>query len=134
LPLAAIGGNTNEDLKAINYLKQIGGSMSEKLLANSDIVNGIIIGMKKSDVAYSESEDFDNFEFEEPDDLREFFELHSALVTSKHHMTPRCASCGKEVDLVEGDIIYGEDWYHGSCWKAKNILAGNAPVSQTVRV
>ena len=97
-------------------------------------MSSVIISMNKSDVINSESEDFDNFEFEEPDDLREFFELHSALVASKHHMTPSCTSCGKEMDLVEGDIIYGEDWYHGNCWNATNILAGNARVSQTVRV
>jgi hypothetical protein len=48
--------------------------MSEKLLANSDILNNVMINMKKSDVAYTETEDFDRFEFEEQDDLREFFE------------------------------------------------------------
>ena len=48
--------------------------MSKKLLANSDIMNRIIPSMKKSDVVYSEFEDSDKFEFEESDDLREFFE------------------------------------------------------------
>ena len=48
--------------------------MSKKLLANSDIMNRIITSVKKSDMMYSESDDFDKFEFEEPDDLREFFE------------------------------------------------------------
>jgi hypothetical protein len=31
-----------------------------------------------------------------------------------------CTNCGKEMDFVEGDIIYGENWYHATCWKTKN--------------
>lgn len=92
--------------------------MSKKLLANSDIMNGIITSMKKSDVICPESDDFDNFESEEPNDLHEFFETHSVSVATEHKMTPSCTSCRKPIDLVEGDIIYGEDWYHGNCWKA----------------
>ncbi|HJU14116.1 MAG TPA: hypothetical protein VJ792_06620 [Candidatus Nitrosotalea sp.] len=33
-------------------------------------------------------------------------------------MNPCCTFCGAEVGLVEGDVIYGKDWYHSSCWKA----------------
>ena len=51
----------------------------------------------------------------------ELFEMHSVLVASEHHMTPCCMSCGKEMEFVEGDIIYGEDWYHGNCWKTKHM-------------
>lgn len=91
--------------------------MSEKLLANSDIIRGVITCMK-SDVTCSESEDFDNFESEEPGDLREFFETNSVRVAKEHQMIHSCTSCGKPIELVEGDIIYGEDWYHGNCWKA----------------
>ncbi len=31
-----------------------------------------------------------------------------------------CTNCGKEMEFVEGDIIYGENWYHVTCWRAKN--------------
>lgn len=120
MPLTAIGrNNANEDLKTRNSLNQMNDSMSEKLLASPDIVNGILMGMTKSDM-YSESEDSDKSEFEEPDDLHEFFGMHSVLAVSEHNMAPCCISCGKKMELVEGDIIYGEHWYHGNCWKVTN--------------
>lgn len=129
MSLNADGGIDSEDLNARNYLEQIGNSMSEKLLANSDIINGVIISMKKSDVMCSESEDSDTSEFDKPDDLREFFNIHSGLVGSGHHMMPCCRSCGKEMDLVEGDTIYGEDWYHGNCWKKVQLQTITIPDS-----
>ncbi|HXU95607.1 MAG TPA: hypothetical protein VFP45_04135 [Candidatus Nitrosotalea sp.] len=30
---------------------------------------------------------------------------------------PNCTACGKEMQFVEGDIIYGEKWYHNGCLK-----------------
>jgi hypothetical protein len=27
-----------------------------------------------------------------------------------------CNMCDQEMELVAGDIIYGDGWYHGSCW------------------
>ena len=47
--------------------------MFKKLLANSDITIGINASMKKFDTIH-DYDDPVNFEFEEPDDLREFFE------------------------------------------------------------
>lgn len=32
---------------------------------------------------------------------------------------PNCTACGKEMQFVEGDIIYGEKWYHNGCLKSK---------------
>ena len=30
---------------------------------------------------------------------------------------PRCSACKNEMQFTEGEIIYGERWYHSSCWK-----------------
>ncbi|MGI0006881.1 MAG: hypothetical protein ACREAR_02650 [Nitrosotalea sp.] len=30
---------------------------------------------------------------------------------------PRCVACKNEMQFAEGEIIYGERWYHSSCWK-----------------
>ena len=27
----------------------------------------------------------------------------------------QCQSCGKEIEFEEGDIIFGEKWYHKNC-------------------
>lgn len=28
-----------------------------------------------------------------------------------------CHSCGMQMQFVENDVIFGEDWYHSKCWK-----------------
>lgn len=28
----------------------------------------------------------------------------------------KCSSCDKIMDISEGDILYGTQWYHKSCW------------------
>ena len=28
-----------------------------------------------------------------------------------------CHICDKPMHFVEGDIIFGEKWYHNDCWK-----------------
>jgi len=30
---------------------------------------------------------------------------------------PRCSACKNEMQFTEGEVIYGERWYHSSCWK-----------------
>ena len=30
---------------------------------------------------------------------------------------PRCSACKYDMQFIEGDIIYGDKWYHNSCWK-----------------
>ena len=41
--------------------------------------------------------------------------FQSAMVFSK---IATCCTCGMEMEFVENDVIFGEDWYHGKCWKA----------------
>jgi len=28
---------------------------------------------------------------------------------------PNCVACNKEIQFVEGDVIYGEKWHHNRC-------------------
>ena len=28
-----------------------------------------------------------------------------------------CRTCGMQMEFVEKDVIFGEDWYHGKCWQ-----------------
>jgi hypothetical protein len=28
-----------------------------------------------------------------------------------------CRTCGMEMQFVEKDVIFGEDWYHSKCWQ-----------------
>lgn len=30
---------------------------------------------------------------------------------------PRCSACKNEMQFEEGEVIYGERWYHSLCWK-----------------
>ena len=30
---------------------------------------------------------------------------------------PRCHVCKDAMQFAEGDIIYGDKWYHNSCWR-----------------
>ncbi len=30
----------------------------------------------------------------------------------------KCALCSAEVELVCGAVIYGDQWYHSSCWES----------------
>lgn len=30
---------------------------------------------------------------------------------------PKCDACKNEMHFAEGDVIYGDKWYHNSCWK-----------------
>jgi hypothetical protein len=39
------------------------------------------------------------------------------IVQKINFSIPRCAACKEEVQFSEGDIIYGDKWYHNSCWK-----------------
>lgn len=29
---------------------------------------------------------------------------------------PRCSACNYEMKFAEGDVIYGDKWYHSMCW------------------
>ncbi|GEM_PF-2690311 len=36
---------------------------------------------------------------------------------------PTCSACRYEVKFSEGDVIYGDKWYHRACWKEIQTLA-----------
>lgn len=36
---------------------------------------------------------------------------------TKNFLIQKCTSCEKEMLVGEGDTIYGENWFHYSCWK-----------------
>lgn len=42
------------------------------------------------------------------------------LSTDFPRTMPNCTNCGKEMQFVEGDIIYGEKWYHNGCLKSES--------------
>ena len=32
-------------------------------------------------------------------------------------LIPKCHACKDEIWFAEGDVIFGDRWYHNSCWK-----------------
>lgn len=52
-------------------------------------------------------------------------EIHSELlglqfvIPQTRKVVQYCTWCEKKMELVEGDVIYGKDWYHAICWKLK---------------
>jgi len=39
------------------------------------------------------------------------------VVIPRHNfLIKTCSSCKKRMLLSEGDVIYGDKWYHNSCW------------------
>ncbi len=57
--------------------------------------------------------------------------IHHNTESSQHHITmrilvQRCSHCSREMDFVEGDIIYGEKWFHGNCWELQKINQSQA--------
>ncbi len=38
-------------------------------------------------------------------------------ITTNHFLIQTCSYCNKKMELVEGDVIYGDKWFHGFCWK-----------------
>ncbi len=47
-------------------------------------------------------------------------QIVSVLDTNHNFLVQKCAFCDKEMELVEGTIIFGDLWYHNSCWKSFN--------------
>jgi len=39
-----------------------------------------------------------------------------------------CATCNKEMHIGEGDIIYGMNWYHNTCWEKVEKNVANYPI------
>ena len=38
---------------------------------------------------------------------------------TRKFVVQKCDTCNGAVELVAGDIIFGDKWYHSSCWKLK---------------
>jgi len=41
-------------------------------------------------------------------------------------LKPICALCKKEINFVEGDVIFGEKWYHKDCahlYRFKHLIS-----------
>lgn len=43
--------------------------------------------------------------------------LYAESELTRTFRTPACSLCGKEMQLVEGDTIFGDKWFHNNCWK-----------------
>jgi len=37
---------------------------------------------------------------------------------------PICSMCKNEMQFLEGDVIYGDKWYHNSCWNEIQKMVG----------
>ena len=44
-------------------------------------------------------------------------ELSQFHIDTDHFLVQTCFHCDKKMELIEGDVIYGDKWFHGSCWK-----------------
>lgn len=44
-------------------------------------------------------------------------EASHTLIQKTNFLIPKCTACKDEMHFSEGDIIYGDKWYHSSCWK-----------------
>lgn len=38
------------------------------------------------------------------------------LVQLKSPFIHKCTYCEQIMEIAEGDVIYGSNWYHKSCW------------------
>ena len=54
------------------------------------------------------------------DIIEETEKIGIRLSTNFLRTVPNCTACGKEMQFVEGDIIYGEKWYHNGCLKSQS--------------
>jgi hypothetical protein len=44
-------------------------------------------------------------------------EVPQSIVQKSNFCVPRCSACKDEMLFAEGEVIYGDKWYHDSCWK-----------------
>jgi len=38
---------------------------------------------------------------------------------TRKFVVQKCDICSRTVELIAGDVIFGDKWYHNSCWKSK---------------
>jgi hypothetical protein len=44
-------------------------------------------------------------------------EVLQTITQKINFFIPKCSACKDEMQFAEGDVIYGDKWYHNSCWK-----------------
>jgi len=54
------------------------------------------------------------------DIIEETKKIGIRLSTDFSRIISNCTTCGKEMQFVEGDIIFGEKWYHNECLKSES--------------
>jgi hypothetical protein len=47
-------------------------------------------------------------------------------------MRVQCHVCGKEMQLTEGDVIFGGKWYHKSCAKQTTSITSTHDTSKII--
>ena len=52
-------------------------------------------------------------------------ENHVEQIRAHNYLLQICTCCKKELQLSEGDIIYGNNWYHKDCF---NGLGQNSKI------
>jgi len=45
-------------------------------------------------------------------------------------ISAQCCSCGKEMQFAEGDVIFGDKWYHKNCTKQTAMINSNTVSNQ----
>ena len=38
-------------------------------------------------------------------------------ITTNQFLMQTCSHCNKKMELSDGDVIYGDKWFHSFCWK-----------------
>lgn len=41
----------------------------------------------------------------------------SQIMEKINFFIPKCHACKNDVHFAEGDVIYGDKWFHIGCWK-----------------
>ncbi len=47
-------------------------------------------------------------------------ESSQVQITKNQFLVQTCSFCNNKFELAEGDVIFGDKWFHGACWKSKN--------------
>lgn len=50
-------------------------------------------------------------------------DLQDSTIQKNSFSPPICSACKGKMQVSEGDVIYGDRWYHNSCWKEIQKLA-----------
>lgn len=53
---------------------------------------------------------------------------HKTLIQTRNFLIHTCSHCHKEMDLKEGDMIFGGKWFHNACWKIVDNVINENPL------